>query len=75
LVVVSVILAEKCYEEEETELEAYSLTTGVPIKHLAALEERILTLVDYRLLVREKDFELFAKGDIDSLFLERSNQY
>lgn len=50
LIVVCVIIAEKCFEEVQTETEAYSLVSGVPIKDLILLEGKVLNFLDYRIL-------------------------
>jgi ribosomal protein L30E len=47
---VCVIIAEKCFEEVQTETEAYSLVSGVPIKDLILLEGKVLIFLDYRIL-------------------------
>lgn len=65
------MLAEKCYSEEQNSVEVYSLATGVPIKEINLLELKLMTLLDYRLVIREREFELMAKGDLNTLFSER----
>ena len=65
---VCVILAEKCYEEEQNTTEAYSLVTGVPIKDLNALEVKLMILMDYRLVIKEEEYSLLLQGNMNSLF-------
>jgi hypothetical protein len=45
-------------------MESYSLITGVPIKDLALIEIKMVTLLDYRLLPKDKDYQLLKRGDI-----------
>lgn len=67
------MLAEKCYaEEEQNSMEVYSLVTGIPVKDLAALETKLMILMDYRLVVQEGQFNLLLRGDIESLFEQRT---
>jgi hypothetical protein len=42
LIVVAIILAEKCYDDEENSFKNYSLVSGVPIKELILLESRLV---------------------------------
>lgn len=70
LIALSLILAEKCYSEEQNTLEAYSLLTGITIKELADLEVRMMTFIDYRLIVRERDFNLLLAGKVEEVFSE-----
>ena len=58
------MVAEKCYEEEQNSTEAYSLVTGIPIKEINSLEAKLMILMDYRLLITEKEFNLLTQGDI-----------
>ena len=68
-----VLLAEKCYAEEQNSSEAFSLATGIPIRELNSLEVKLMVLMDYRLVVRERDFGLLLEGDMAALFNERKN--
>jgi hypothetical protein len=70
LIGVCALLAEKCYVDEEPCLEAYSLATGIPIRDLGRLELELMILLDYRLVVPEKEFTLLRSGDLDALFSE-----
>ena len=72
LIALSLILAEKCYAEEHNSLETYSLLTGIPIKELADLEVRLMDFMDYRLVIRERDFNMLLAGQVDEVFNERN---
>ena len=65
---VCVILAEKCYEEEQNTTEAYSLVTGIPIRDLNALEVKLMILMDYRLVLKEEQYNFLRQGNMNSLF-------
>jgi hypothetical protein len=65
------LIAEKCYEEEQNKTESYSLLSGITIKEINSIENRLLNLLEYRLLPRNAEVDLILRGDVDGLFLER----
>ena len=54
--VVLMIIVEKLYSDDYYSIECFSLASGAPIKELARLENQVVNILNYDLLVKEHEF-------------------
>lgn len=71
LLTVSLMLAEKVYEDEINSTETYSLLSGITIKDLNTIEAKICKIANYRIIPNEETTRYLMRGDIEKLFNER----
>jgi hypothetical protein len=72
LLTVTVLLADKMNQEQHNSLESYSLLSGIPIRHLIALEAHLLELLNYDLATSEEDIDLFLRREFDGQLLPQT---
>ena len=61
--IVCFLLAEKLYSDDEYTIESFSLASGIPIKDLARLEEQVISLLEYELIITEREFNEIRRFD------------
>ena len=65
LVAVSILIAEKMYQEEHNSLEVYSLLSGIPIQQLATMEANLLFFLNFDLSISEEELGKFIKEELN----------
>lgn len=64
LILVCIILAQKIYSDFQDSLEVFSLASGVRIVQIVKLEYQIVDLLDFDLLISEREYYEIANQKI-----------